>query len=91
MINYMFFSACIITFINIGTVFCFREKPKLPPSQAAVSSSKEKYDMKKDLNSLVTNKNYLLLVVVFGMLFGVYSTLGAIIDNLATSYKYSSK
>ena len=40
---------------------------------------------------MVRNKNYLLLVVVFSCLFGVYSCLGAIIDNLASSYGYSSK
>ena len=40
---------------------------------------------------MITNKNYMLLVVVFAMLYGVYTALGAIIDNIATSYKYTSK
>ena len=50
MMDYMFVSSCIITFMNIGTFFLFKEKPKYPPSKAAVSDNKIKYDMKKDLN-----------------------------------------
>ena len=50
MIDYMFVSSCIITFMNIGTLLLFKEKPKFSPSKAAVSGNKTKYDMKKDLN-----------------------------------------
>jgi sugar phosphate permease len=36
MVDYMFISSIIITCMNIGVLFCFREKPSVPPSQAAM-------------------------------------------------------
>jgi Na+/melibiose symporter-like transporter len=88
---YMFYSAIIISAMNIGTIIFFKESPKIPPSYASISKSKTKYSMKKDGLALLKNKNYILLVIVFSMLFGVYTTLGACIDDLASSYNYSNE
>ena len=46
--------------------------------------------MKKDLVVILRNKNYMLLVLTYAMVFGVYSCLGAIINNLASAYGFSS-
>ena len=46
--------------------------------------------MKRDLVIIIRNRNYLLLVIVYAMVFGVYSCLGAIINNLASAYGFTS-
>lgn len=92
-LEYMFQSAIIITIMNIGTILFFKDKPEYPPSAAAEEQSdkKQNYSMRKDALLLIKNKNYILLVIVFSMLFGVYCVLGAIIDDLANSFKFDSR
>ena len=46
--------------------------------------------MKKDLGLIIRNKNYIFLTITYMMLYGVYTCLGAIINNLVSSYGFSS-
>ena len=90
--NYMMISAIICTFLSIWCIFFFREKPLRYPSKSAMTSGEDKseFSIKKDLILLLTNKNYIFMVICFNMLYGVYTCLGAIINNLVEPFGYTS-
>lgn len=46
--------------------------------------------MRHNLALLFKNRNYVLHVIVTAMVFGVYSCLGAIVNNLAIAYGFTS-
>jgi len=88
---YLFISAIICTGLSIWMIFFFKEKPKFYPSKAAMSSnSGESFSISKDLKLLATNKNYLFMILSFNMLYGVYTSLGACINNLVEPFGYTS-
>jgi len=47
--NYMMISAVIITVMNVGTLFFFKERPTIPPSASALKDTNLNYSMKKDI------------------------------------------
>ena len=89
-IYYMFASAWITTAMNICTVIFFEEKPASFPSESAENSTKIKFSMKQDAKDLCKNKNYLLLLMSFSLMYGVYACLGAVINNLVEPYDFDS-
>jgi len=88
--SYMMISAIIITIMNVGVLLLFEERPKIYPSKAAQISTKVQFDMKKDLKLILHNKNYIFLTITYAMLYGVYTCLGAIINNLVSAYGFGS-
>lgn len=46
--------------------------------------------MKQDAKELLKNRNYLLLMTCFSLMYGVYACLGAIINNLVEPYGFNS-
>ena len=90
--NYMLISAVICTALSITCILFFREKPARYPSRSAMTSGEDKseFSLTKDLKLLLTNKNYIFMVISFNMLYGVYTTLGAIINNLVEPFGYTS-
>ena len=89
MTYYMLISACIITVLSFCPLFFYREKPPTYPSKSAMSSESEQFDFKKDLKALLANKNYIFMVISFNMLYGIYTCLGAIINNLVHPFGYT--
>lgn len=69
------------------TLLLAREKPPTPPSAAA---SRPAEDMKfgQNLKILLKNKSYLLLCVSFTMLYGVYTSLGAVVAAITAPFGY---
>ena len=46
--------------------------------------------MKKDMISMAKNKNFLLLLTIFASLYGCYTCLGAVINDLCEPYGFGS-
>jgi len=46
--------------------------------------------MKKDLVLMAKNKNFILLLAIFASLYGCYTCLGAVINNLCEPYGFGS-
>jgi len=88
--TYMLDSAIICTLMSVWTVMFYREKPMHYPSKAATQSDKEEFDFKKDLKLLFANKNYIFMIISQNLLYGVYTCLGAIINNLVVPFGYTS-
>ena len=64
-----------------------KEKPPTPPS-AAASRPAEDVKFGENLKLLVKNKSYLLLCVSFTMLYGVYTSLGAVVAAITGPFGY---
>jgi MFS family permease len=64
-----------------------RNKPPTPPS-AAASRKEEPMNFKKNLKELLGNRSYLLLCVSFTMLYGIYTSLGAVVAAVTGPYGY---
>jgi predicted MFS family arabinose efflux permease len=86
----MFIQNCITTMGTVPLLIFAREKPPTPPSESA-SRKQEPLDFKKELKVLVRNKSYLLLCVSFTLLYGVYTSLGAVVSAVTKPYGYESK
>lgn len=88
--HYMFIMAIIGSSFSIWIIFFYKEKPDSPPSHSALQSTKEEFNFKNDLKLILNNKNFLLMVIAFNMLYSVYTCLGAIVNNLVHPFGYTS-
>lgn len=87
----MMVHALVVLGLNLPIVF-FKEAPEFYPSRAAlISKAKETFDLKAETVELLKNKNYLVFVVVFSLVYSVYSALGAIINNLIEPYGFTNQ
>ena len=86
----MLVSGCICISMCLPLLVFFEERPKYFPSKSAKFSSKQSFNFMKDLKLLVTNRNYILICINFSMLYGVYTCLGAIINNVTQPFGYTS-
>lgn len=65
-----------------------KNRPPTPPSASA--SLKEKpLDFKKELKALLNNKSYLLLTLSFTLLYGIYTSLGAVVAAITKPFGYN--
>jgi Na+/melibiose symporter-like transporter len=75
------------TVLTLPALLLSREKPPTPPSLAA-SRPAEDLKFKHNLKLLLSNKSYLLLCVSFTMLYGVYTSLGAVVAAITGPFGY---
>ena len=47
--------------------------------------------MKKDLKLLMANRNFIYLLLHYSIFYGIYTCLGAIINNLVSPYDFGAK
>lgn len=68
-----------------------KERPKFYPSAASMIGSQktEEFSMRKETIELLKNKNYICMIISFNMFYGVYTCLGAIINNLVEPFGYT--
>jgi FLVCR family MFS transporter 7 len=64
-----------------------REKPETPPS-AAASRKEEPMNFRANLKLIIRNKSYILLCISFTMLYGIYTSLGAVVAAITTPFGY---
>jgi hypothetical protein len=81
--------------ITVAVVYFFlvftTATPPTPPSAAALAPKHEITNgMWNDTKVLISNKNYVLILIIFTLIYTVYAGLGFIIDPLLTPYNYSS-
>ncbi|KAJ8884252.1 hypothetical protein PR048_016109 [Dryococelus australis] len=71
----------------------FRAAPPLPPSQAqaSVKRQEEKPSYFTSLKSLVTNKNFLLLVVSYGINMGTFYAISTLLNQVLLLYFENSE
>lgn len=65
-----------------------KNRPPTPPSASAAIKEKP-LDFKKELKALLKNKSYLLLTLSFTLLYGIYTSLGAVVAAITKPFGYS--
>ena len=89
MTTMMLVQAFLISFLCFWSFF-YRESPPHFPSKSAMTSNAESFSFKNDFVALMKNKNYIFMVISFNMLYGIYTCLGAIINNIVYPFDYTS-
>jgi MFS family permease len=84
---YIWIQCAIVTIAVINLFIHTVDKPLTPPSVSA-SQPEPVFDFKTEYRALITNKNYLLLVVSFGATYANSGALAAIISALTRPYGY---
>ena len=87
--QYIFVQNCIVTMGTLPLLIFAKAGPPTPPS-ASASRAQEPMNFKKDLGLLLKNRSYLLLCANFTFLYGVYTSVGAVVAALTTPYGYTS-
>jgi hypothetical protein len=89
----MFYLAVTNSVFSILFLFSYRLRPECYPSALAkeMATSKVKFNFKRDLLKLLTNKNYLILMVPFVINYSVHHCLSAVLALLLGPYDYTQK
>ncbi|ORZ06032.1 major facilitator superfamily domain-containing protein [Absidia repens] len=80
--------ACITTGLGIPTIFIPRQ-PKTPPSFSASTHAERRQPLLKTLWTLLTNYNFLIIAVTFGILCGLASTVTSMLPQIVQPYGIS--
>ncbi|XP_071943310.1 choline/ethanolamine transporter flvcr2a-like [Antedon mediterranea] len=80
---YFLFTAIVMTILMLITAFVFEGKPPLPPSKPRMNVKKagKKDNYLQSIKFILSNKNFLLLLVTFGTVTGFSSTLGLVLNE----------
>jgi capsular polysaccharide biosynthesis protein len=68
---YLIICSSLVTMLGLPLFFIAKDAPPSPPS--VIASKKEKaFEFKKELNDLIKNKNFLLVVASMTLTFSAY-------------------
>jgi nitrate/nitrite transporter NarK len=70
-------------------VFFIPKKPKTPPSYSASSRNKFALTFWQSIYELITNYNFVIVFIAFGVLCGMASTFTSILTQIVAPYKIS--
>jgi sugar phosphate permease len=72
-------------------LFCLvmRDHPKIPPSAVALQNAPVK-KLDKMIFEALKNKNYCIIILEYGIFYGVYLSLGALLSPIFEPYGYSN-
>jgi len=71
-------------------VLIIKDKPYRPPSAREVRRSAATKTFKQEFKLIAQNPFYVLLIVCYGLLYGCYTTVGAVISPLMLPYGYET-
>lgn len=87
---YMLFIAILTSVMSIWIIIFIKEEPAKFPSASAKNQKMVEFSFRSNLLLLAGNKNYILISIVFMMLYGAYTGIGAIINTITEPYGYTS-
>lgn len=88
-IKYVLTQNGIVTALSIPILFLAKDRPPTPPSQSA-NKEDPKLNFGKELKVLVRNRSYLCLSGTFTFLYGVYTSLGAVVASVTAPFGYTA-
>ena len=77
----------VVSIPTIPTLIFAKEKPESPPS-AAASRKEEPMNLAQNLRILLRNPSYILLSISFTMLYGIYTSLGAVVAAITAPFGF---
>ncbi|KAM4662164.1 choline/ethanolamine transporter FLVCR2 isoform 2-T6 [Discoglossus pictus] len=89
-ISIMFYgTAAMASLLFIIVVFAFQDAPPLPPSMAQAtqrSAPPDQYSYKKSIVRLLKNRNFILLMVSYGLNTGAFYSLSTLLNRMITEH-----
>lgn len=76
----MFYEGILTIFIAFSLIVVMKEKPEHPPSRLAAEAKAEDLSIWKDVNTLLKNKNFVCLMLVYSIM---YSVINAMMDAIS--------
>jgi hypothetical protein len=74
--------------LTIPALSFIKEEPPSPPSIVANDTNND-MGLKEGIKELGSNKNYILMFVLYLLIYGIYASMGAVYANLAVPYGYN--
>ncbi|CDW79334.1 UNKNOWN [Stylonychia lemnae] len=87
--EYLLVQNIMVTILSIPILLTAKDKPKNPPSLSAMRIE-PKLQFGKEIKNLVSNKSYLLLSGTFTFLYGIYTSLGAVVSSVTTPFGFNA-
>ncbi|CDW89422.1 major facilitator superfamily protein [Stylonychia lemnae] len=84
---YVIVQTAIITVLCIPALIFTQEEPPSPPSVIA-NETNNKMGMAEGVKELFTNRNYIILFLIFNFIYGIHSSIGGTIASVASGYGY---
>ncbi len=78
----------MISVLSIPALSFIKEQPPSPPSIVANDTNND-MGLIDGIKELSSNKNYILMVLVYLLIYGINATFGAVYANLAATYGYT--
>ncbi len=85
---YLMIQTLLISVFSIPALSFIKEEPPSPPSIVANDTNND-IGFKEGMKELMTNRNYVLMFIIYLMVFGIHASMGAIYSNLAATYGYN--
>ncbi len=85
---FLMIQTLLISVFAIPALSFVKEEPPSPPSIVANDTNND-MGIKEGLKELGTNKNYILMFLIYLLMYGIYASMGAIYANLAATYEYN--
>jgi len=79
----------IVSFFCISLFLLVKEKPAHPPSRSALDKPAD-IKMGKEMATLLKNKNYVMVLLIFSILSGNFVTVANLLSPLFAPYHYSA-
>jgi hypothetical protein len=78
----------MISILAIPALSFIKEYPPTPPSIVANDTNND-MGLIDGIKELSTNKNYILMVLIYLLIYSINATFGAVYANLAVTYGYT--
>jgi hypothetical protein len=78
----------MISVLIIPALSFIKEKPPSPPSIVA-NDTNNGIGFKEGIKKLGSNKNYILMFILYLLIYGIYASMIAIYTNLVVPYGYN--
>ena len=88
--NYLSICATVATGLTIPLIIFYKEQPEHFPSYSAKNMIDTKFNFKSEIKELYNNKNYRWMTLCFSTMYGVYTCLGAVINDLVSKFGFTS-
>jgi len=82
------YQAVVGLIVLVLLLIFLKEKPKTPPSAASDEPDEQK-NVWEENKKIMKDKNFIKLIVTFGIIFGTVNTLGTIIGIIVNKFGYS--
>ena len=87
MANYLWLWTGLITGCTVITILLFRDKPRTPPSKSA---SVQRGKLCPSLALLFKNCNFIIMLVAYSLIYGVYTIFGACVSFFTNHYGFNT-